>query len=106
MVKHLAASVVLVFIILLNGCAFMGIEFGTHRTISVEKSPIRVVLSGDITHEDYVFAHDMVDVLSKLRYRDHNFTSVEIHVSGHHTTQHTNDYGGSNGVQEKQGQEE
>jgi len=78
----------LFFILVLQGCSFLGIELGVHRTVVLERSPVRVILSGDIQTEDYVFAKKVLNDLYNKQYIDHNFTEVMVKVFAGQKTTH------------------
>ena len=82
------ALFVLLIALTVSGCSAFGIEFGTHRTIVVEKPPYRMVISGDIEQSDYDQANKMLDKLRKEQYIDHNFTATSVRVIGSQQTVH------------------
>jgi len=73
---------------LVSGCSVGTIEFGTHRTISVEKKPYRITLSGDIKPEDYNMTAQFLEFLEQQKFRDTNLTDVKIEVHGSQNTTH------------------
>ena len=76
-------------LLLITGCSMFGIQFGTHRTVAIEKPPYRVVLSGDIKESDYKAAKTILDRLSHKRYRNHKFEPIKIEVYGSQATTKT-----------------
>ena len=82
------ALFVLLIALTVSGCSAFGIEFGTHRTVAIEKSPYRIVISGDIQEKDKPFVKDMLLFLEQQKYRDHNFTAIKVQVTGAETTIH------------------
>ena len=75
-------------LLLVTGCSMFGIEFGTHRTVAIEKPPYRVILSGDIKDSDYKAAKVILDRLSHKRYRNHKFEPIKVEVYGTQATKH------------------
>ena len=83
--KYLIIGMIL---LLITGCSMFGIEFGTHRTLTVEKSPYRVTLSGDVQKDDYKAAKAILQFLSHKRYRNHKFEPIKVEVYGSQSTKH------------------
>ena len=75
-------ALVLMFILLLQGCAFLGIDLTEDRTITVVKSPYLINVSGDIEEKDQQFVADTLLFLSKQPYKYHKFEAVQIQVTG------------------------
>ena len=73
---------------LISGCSVGTAELGTHRTISVEKKPYRITLSGDIKPEDYNMTVQFLEFLAQQKFRDTNLTDVKIEVHGSQNTTH------------------
>ena len=80
--KYLTLAVVA---LLLVGCSFMGFH-PSSKTIVVTKSPVKVVMSGELDTDDYAHARNMVALLSDTTFMDYNFTDTTVSVSGSETT--------------------
>ena len=57
--------VVVAFVLLLQGCSFYGINFEDKRTITIQKAPYMITVSGDIEIYDYVFVDKVLTRLNK-----------------------------------------
>ena len=73
---------VLAFMLLLQGCAFLGIDLTDDRTITVIKSPYLVNLSGDVAAEDEMFVRHTLELLATQPFQNYQFQAVQIHVTG------------------------
>ena len=69
----------------LNGCAIGSIDLTEDRTITIVKSPYLINVSGDIEETDKVFITQTLSFLHNQKFRDYNFTSIEISVTGSET---------------------
>ena len=67
--------------LLLNGCSFLGFHSSVD-TISITKSPVRVVASGELSKTDYEYIHRMIDTLNRQPFVDYTFTPITVTVSG------------------------
>ena len=76
---------VFVAIVMLQGCAFFGIDLTDDRTITVVKSPYLVNLSGDIEAKDEVFVRHTLNFLATQPFTNYEFQAVQIHVTGSET---------------------
>ena len=79
--KKLTLSV-LVFTLMMQGCAFFGIDLTDDRTITVIKSPYLVSLSGDITEHDQKFVNHTLHFLSTQPFQNYEFKAVTVTVTG------------------------
>ena len=70
----------LVATLVLTGCSISSLDLSQERVIYVERSPYRVVLSGDVTYLDRVWVTQTLEQLMSTEYLDHNFTEVNIKV--------------------------
>ena len=83
--RRTANLVVLLFVVLLNGCSFLGANLASTRTISITKSPYRVTVSGDVHSGDERFITRTLGILAQTPYVDHTFTDTKIFVLGSET---------------------
>ena len=70
----------LVATLVLTGCSVGSLDLSQERVIYVERSPYRVVLSGDVTYLDRVWITQTLEQLMSTKYVDHNFTSVDVRI--------------------------
>jgi hypothetical protein len=76
-----ATIVTLLFVLSIQGCAFLGIDFSDDRTIAIQKSPYLITVDGDIEKYDYVFVNNVLSHLDRQAFQDDNFTAWKINVS-------------------------
>ena len=81
----LATLAVLTFVIMLQGCSFLGANLASTRTISITKSPYRVTVSGDVHSGDERFITRTLGILANTPYVEHQFTDTKIFVLGSET---------------------
>ena len=70
--------------LLLVGCSFMGFHPNS-KTIVVTKSPVKVVMSGELDTDDYAHARNMVSLLSATTFKDYNFSDTTVSIAGSET---------------------
>ncbi len=78
--KQIAVYLVLGFILILNGCSFLGIDLTETRTIAISKPPYTIALDGDLEQKDLEQAYKILTFLStqKLEGIANPSFSVEI----------------------------
>ncbi len=74
-------KLVLIFIFLLNGCSFLGIDLTETRTIAIQKSPYLIVLDGDIEQKDIAHVEKMMTMLSTQPYIKEEHYNFKVNVS-------------------------
>lgn len=79
------AFLLLITLFFISGCSAYGVDLSDDRTIVIEKSPYRIIASGDLTASDQDFINGTIRQLANEKYIDHNFTAVKVGVIGSET---------------------
>ncbi len=80
-IKKTHIYLVLTFMFIFNGCAFLGIDFTETRTIAIQKSPYVVIMDGDIEQKDIKHVEKMIQMLSTQPYIKHDNANFQVHVT-------------------------
>jgi len=86
--KYKIIFIILMTLLIATGCSFFGIELGVHRTITVEKKPYRVVMSGDIQKNDKVYVREVLQFLRDKKFKETKMEAIKIEVYGTQSTEH------------------
>jgi len=86
--KYKIIFIFLVALLITTGCSFFGVELGVHRTITVEKKPYRVVMSGDIQKNDKVYVKEVLQFLRDKKFKETKMEAIKIEVYGSQSTKH------------------
>ncbi len=78
--KYLSSSV-LAFMLLLNGCSFLGVDLTETRTIAISKPPYTVALDGDLEQKDLDQAYKMLTFLSSQKFEGDVNPNFVVHIT-------------------------
>ncbi len=74
-------KMMLLFMFMLNGCAFLGIDLTETRTIAIQKDPYVIVLDGDLEHKDLEAAKEILIFLSSQRFQKADNSNFKVNVT-------------------------
>jgi len=80
MMQYYAAA-----ILLLNGCAGLGVDLSDDRTIVIQKSPYLVIASGDLEQHDYDGIREILSDLDLQPFCSFDFEPIIVNVNGSET---------------------
>ncbi len=79
--SKLQIHLVLAFMVLLNGCSFLGIDLTETRTIAISKPPISMILDGDLEQKDLDKAYKMLVFIASQKYEGANNPNFTVQVT-------------------------
>ena len=86
--KYRIIFMFLATLLIATGCSFFGIELGVHRTLTVEKKPYRIVMSGDIQENDKKYVKEVLQFLKDRKFKETKMEAIKIEVYGTQSTEH------------------
>jgi len=74
-------KIVLLFVFLLNGCSFLGIDLTENRTIAISKPPYTIALDGDLEQKDLDKAYQILEFLSTQKLEGVTNTDFKVNIT-------------------------
>ncbi len=74
-------KLVLLLMLILNGCSFLGIDLTETRTIAISKPPYTIALDGDLEQKDLEKAYKMLEFLSTQKLEGTVNPNFTVHIT-------------------------
>ena len=81
--KKIGTYITLVVMVVLNvtGCAFLGIDLTDDRTIAISKPPYTVALDGDIEAKDLKMTYQILEFLAAQKTEGSYNPNIVVHIT-------------------------
>ncbi len=74
-------KLVLLLMLILNGCSFLGIDLTETRTIAISKPPYTIALDGDLEQKDLDKAYRMLEFLATQKLEGTVNPNFTVHIT-------------------------